>query len=200
MIKCNCGLIKTEDNISLFPKYGNLCKVCNRERLRVYYINNKEKIATRKRNHYLLNKIPYHEQSNEYKEKRNYQCNKTKRKRRDNDSLYKFRENIRGCIGRVFRDKGISKSSKAFDILGCDFKFFKSYIESQFEPWMTWDNYGLPKGNTIVPNKTWDLDHKIPLSTAKDELDAIKLNHYTNFQPLCSYINRCVKKNNLNYF
>ena len=38
------------------------------------------------------------------------------------------------------------------------------------------------------------LDHVVPLSTAKKEEDIIKLNHYTNLQPLCSKINRDIKK------
>ena len=38
---------------------------------------------------------------------------------------------------------------------------------------MNWDNAG-----------KWHLDHIIPISSAKNEEDIIKLNHYTNFQPL----------------
>jgi hypothetical protein len=38
---------------------------------------------------------------------------------------------------------------------------------------MNWDN-----------RKDWHLDHIYPVSLAKDEQELIKLNHYTNFQPL----------------
>lgn len=34
----------------------------------------------------------------------------------------------------------------------------------------------------------------IPLSSVTSEEDIIRLNHYTNLQPLCSYINRYIKK------
>ena len=40
----------------------------------------------------------------------------------------------------------------------------------------------------------WDLDHIIPVSSAKTEEELIKLNLYENFQPLCSKINRDLKK------
>jgi hypothetical protein len=59
---------------------------------------------------------------------------------------------------------------------------------------MNWDNYGLYNGNF---NYGWDLDHIIPLASATCEVDVIRLNHHTNFQPLCSNTNRNIKKDNL---
>jgi hypothetical protein len=60
---------------------------------------------------------------------------------------------------------------------------------------MTWENYGNPKDGILELNKTWDIDHIIPLYDAITEEDIIRLNHYTNLQPLCSYTNRIIKKN-----
>ena len=60
---------------------------------------------------------------------------------------------------------------------------------------MCWTNRGNPKDGTLELNKTWDLDHIIPISLAETEEDIIRLNHYTNFQPLCSYTNRFIKRN-----
>ena len=75
-------------------------------------------------------------------------------------------------------------------------EFFKAYLESQFLPWMSWDNYGLYNGEF---NYGFDLDHIIPISSAQIEADLLTLNHYSNFQPLCSKINREIKRDNLNY-
>ena len=69
---------------------------------------------------------------------------------------------------------------------------FKLYLESKFESWMSWENYGLYNGEL---NYGWDIDHIIPLSSTISEDEIIKLNHYTNLQPLDSYINRYVKRN-----
>jgi hypothetical protein len=49
---------------------------------------------------------------------------------------------------------------------------------------MTWDNHGNPKDGVFDLNKTWDIDHIIPITTAKTEDDVYRLNHYTNLQPL----------------
>jgi hypothetical protein len=57
---------------------------------------------------------------------------------------------------------------------------------------MTWENRGLYNGEL---NYGWDIDHIIPLDTAETIQDIIRLNHYTNLQPLCSKVNRDIKKN-----
>jgi len=58
---------------------------------------------------------------------------------------------------------------------------------------MNWDNYGLYNG---TENYGWDIDHITPLKTTKVEDEVIKLNHYSNLQPLCSYHNRNIKRDN----
>lgn len=88
------------------------------------------------------------------------------------------------------------KNNKTEIILGCSFEEFKLYLESKFEDWMNWENRGLYNGEF---NYGWDIDHIIPLSIAKSEEELIKLNHYTNLQPLCSKINRDIKSNILDY-
>jgi len=93
--------------------------------------------------------------------------------------------------GRV--DK--SKNAPYFlDKLGCSFEEFKLYLESKFEKWMNWDNYGKYNGEI---NYGWDIDHIIPLSSAKIEEEIYKLSHYTNLQPLCSKFNRDIKKDKI---
>jgi hypothetical protein len=94
------------------------------------------------------------------------------------------------------KGKGYSKKTKAYQILGCDKETFINYIESKWESWMTWENYGLYNGEL---NYGWDLDHIIPVSSALSYEDIIKLNHHTNFQPLCSKVNRVVKRDKLDW-
>ena len=115
---------------------------------------------------------------------------KSQRKRRQNP-INRFKENIRTRVRNSFASN--TKKSKSIAILGCSLEDFRTYIESKFEPWMNWNNYGNWNGTPKEINTSWDLDHIIPISKASSEEDIIALNHYTNFQPLCSYTNRCVK-------
>jgi hypothetical protein len=110
--------------------------------------------------------------------------------------LFKLKRIARRIIYNSFNNKNFIKTNITHEILGCSFEEFKQHLESLWEPWMNWDNYGNPKDAIVEPNKTWDIDHIIPLATAKTEDDVYRLNHYTNLQPLCSYVNRFVKRDN----
>jgi hypothetical protein len=110
------------------------------------------------------------------------------------DPTYKLKCYLRTNIKRTLHEKSFSKKCKTYEILGCSYEEFKSYLESKFEYWMTWDNHGNPKDGVLEPNKTWDIDHIIPISSGLTEEDIIRLNHYTNLQPLCSYVNRFIKR------
>jgi len=72
-----------------------------------------------------------------------------------------------------------------------------SHIESQFLSWMSWDNFGDVCGDSPDYNCGWDLDHIIPVSWAKTNEELYSLNHWSNFQPLCSKINRWQKKDKI---
>lgn len=64
-------------------------------------------------------------------------------------------------------------------------------------PEMSWDNHGLYNGDF---NYGWDIDHILPLSSAKTDEEVIKLNHYTNLQPLCSKVNRDIKSDKTDFY
>lgn len=111
-----------------------------------------------------------------------------------NDTLYSVSHSIRGSILKSSSSNNFIKTSKTTEILGCSFEEFKIYLESKFEDWMTWENRGWYNREL---NYGWDIDHIIPLSSAETEHDIIKLNHFSNLQPLCSYTNRYIKKDSI---
>lgn len=178
-----------------------------KKRNKEYYEKNKVKI-TKRNSDYVKNNF---EKTKEYKKKwagKNSEKLKEKRKkwRYENKDLIKLKHEeriksdpvyaitckLRKAILKTFRERAFTKNSKTIEILGCSFEEFKLYLESKFEDWMTWDNRGLYNSSF---NYGWDVDHIIPLSTAETIEDIIKLNHFTNLQPLCSKVNRDIKRN-----
>lgn len=160
-----------------------------------YYQNNKELIKEKNAKYYEKTKEDRKIRDAEYyiknKEKIRERRKKYKLMKIKTDPLYRLINNIRKLILMSIKLKGYNKNSKTAEILGCSFVEFRIHLESKFESWMSWDNYGKYNG---TPNFGWDIDHIIPMSSGKNEEEIIKLNHYTNLQPLCSLVNRNIKK------
>jgi hypothetical protein len=196
-----CNKCELEKDIIDFPKnkaskdgYRNYCKKCKNDADKLYKIEYNKKYRTKNRESIKeYNKKYESENKDKRKEYRNINKDRISENRRiyykkkiSNDILFRISRKVRNIIYKSV----INKNSKSESILGCTFEDFKLYIESNFENWMTWENYGKYNGEL---NYGWDIDHIKPLSSAKSEVDIIKLNHYTNLQPLCSKLNRHIK-------
>ena len=184
--KCTSRCIKCISRKKIISHEDSISKICNTCNIR------KELVDFPKDNGCRLgckNKCKICTKISQKLYMRKYVSNRLKK-----DSLFKIKKNIRTSITNNFRNGGYNKKSKTSQILGCSFEEFKLYLESKFETWMNWDNYGLYNNEA---NHGWDIDHIIPMSSTKTEDDVIKLNHYSNFQPLCSYINRNIKRDKI---
>lgn len=184
------------------------CKLCSKE----YKEANKAKLWEKRKKYNSNNSEPILQYSKQYKkdhseelkeirilqkgEKRIYDREYIKR-RKNIDPLFKLKKNISCRINESLRVNNYTKRSRTYIILGCTFEEFKTHIESLFKYWMNWNNYGNPKDGILEYNKTWDVDHIIPISSAKTEEELIKLNHFSNLQPLCSKVNRQEKFNKI---
>ena len=201
-----------ENNSDYHKKYLKEYRENNKEKskeyAKEYWENNKEKLKVYKKDwnnenkkyhkeynkdYYLENKEFLKKEAAEYRVNNKNKINKHTRERKKNDPLFKMRHGIGNLILKSIKRNGYSKKSKTAEILGCTFLEFKEYLESKFESWMTWENRGLYNGEI---NYGWDIDHIIPISSAETEEDVIRLNHFSNLQPLCSKINRDIKKDN----
>ena len=161
------------------------------------YENNKESVLLRQKKYRESNKEKSKIRKKKYNQQNRDKINQYQKNRRKNDILFKLNDNIHRMINASLKRKNCRKKSKTTDILGCTIQEFKEHIESQFEDWMNWNNYGNPKDGIFAPNKTWDIDHQIPISTALTESEILNLNHYNNLKPLCTYYNRWVKSDKL---
>ena len=161
----------------------------NKTNTKNYRKNNPETAKASSKKYKTKNK----EKVKEYREKYKERKNELVREKRKNNPIYKLAHLIRGSINKALARNGFKKNSRTHEVLGCTYEFFKDHIEVQFQSWMTWNNHGLYNGEF---DYGWDLDHIEPISNAINEADVIRLSHYTNFQPLCSKVNRDIKRNN----
>jgi hypothetical protein len=187
--KANCGVsnmckscaFKYRQSTKLQPKEipdFKTCTRCNTEKEITYFvkdISKKDGIASRCK-----------------------RCtNELRTNRCSRDITFKMSNSIRSSITTSFTScaKGLFvKNSKTEDILGIPFPKMKEIVASQFLNWMSWDKYGNCENGSY--SCSWDLDHIIPISYAKTEEEIYLLNHWSNFQPLCSRINRIDKRAN----
>jgi len=164
-----------------------------------YYSKNKESIREKNNKWIESNKDYYIQYQKDYRMKNlidRDKVNEYRKNRRLNDPIFKVSEMMRNIIKKSLKNGEYIKKSNTESILGCSFEEFKIYLESKFVTWMKWNNQGLYNGEL---NYGWDVDHVIPLSSAKTEEDVLKLNHYSNLQPLCSKINRDIKKDKIKF-
>jgi|688.fasta_scaffold92784_5 hypothetical protein len=162
---------------------------------KIYYQENKDIIKEKKKQYRENNKEHIKEIRKQYRLKNREKIAKQKKIYQEkllSTDIGKLKHNIRQAIRRSLISKGYKKKFSSEQVLGCSIEEFKIYLESKFESWMNWDNKGQYNG---TPNYGWDVDHITPLSSAKTEEELLKLNHFSNLQPLCSYVNRDIKKN-----
>jgi hypothetical protein len=208
-----CKYCKIEKELIDFSKNKNTkdnlqpsCRKCMSDVSKLWKLNNIEKSKEIKRNYYQNNIKGNREEANIYSTKwrlnnkdktskyndnwllknKNYQkeymlknkgyMNKYFKKRMSEDSVFKIHHNTRNLIKNSFKracNGTYKKGLKTESILGCSIAEFIEFISNKFTKGMNMENHG-----------EWHFDHVIPISTAKTEDDIIRLNHYTNFQPL----------------
>ena len=181
-------------NKSMKDGLGHYCKSCQNKANQDSNFNNKDKrkeTLTKWRNN---NRPKLRQQDKDRYDKNNIKENK-KIWQRNNPVRRRaikkrhYDKNIKNnplkalptrlCIRLNTALKKNKKSGSVVRDLGCTIPELKIYLESRFQPGMTWDNYGKGHGK-------WQIDHILPLAsfdlTNRNEL--IKACHYTNLQPL----------------
>ena len=158
-----------------------------KENLKIWKENNKEYIKEYNSKRYEKNKEEINLNKKKWRseniEKINEYRRKYQKERLKKDPLFKLISSIRNRVNSSFSKNGYKKNSKTQEIIGCSFDNFKLYLESLFMDGMSWENQG-----------KWHLDHIIPISSAKSVEEIIKLNHFSNYQPLWEIDN--IRKSN----
>ena len=182
--KANSEKLKEQDklyrlnNSEKLKEQDKLYRLNNKEKIKEYFIINKEKRKEYHKTYALNNKEKAKQYRLNNKEKINLYYKKYRKEKKITKPLFKLRCDISSNIQQAIKRQGYTKKTKTYEILGCSFEEFKMHLERQFTEGMNWENQG-----------QWHLDHIYPVSLAKDEDELIKLNHYTNFQPLWAFDN-----------
>ena len=128
-----------------------------------------------------------------YRERTKNQRNAYERNKAKNDPIFRIARTLRSRMRGLIKTNlkagiRVSKNSTAEKNLGCNFEYFKRYIEKKWLYKMSWDNYG---------SKGWHIDHIIPAGmidlTKKENQEYA--NNYKNLQPMWAKDN--IKKNAL---
>lgn len=103
--------------------------------------------------------------------------------RRKKDIRYKIECRLRTRFWAALKRGKSVKRSSVIKLTSCSIEYLKSHIESQFQPGMSWENYGNPKDGQ---SNGWHIDHIIPCAAfdLTDPEQQAKCFHYTNLQPL----------------
>jgi hypothetical protein len=191
--KCNtCHKIKfvTEfhKNNKTSDGFKYICKTCSKKYNKKYKTQNKTAILLQEKKRYLKNrekriiqqkiwndnnKIITKIWQRKYKKRRNF----LRRRRCKMDISYRLICNTRRKMNNLL--KGINKSQKTIDLLGCNGIEYKQHIELFYYKNMTWNTQGSGK------NK-WQIHHICPLEffDMRDPIEQKQAWHYSNTIPL----------------
>jgi hypothetical protein len=145
-----------------------------RENQKKWEKNNKDKIKKYGKKYANNNKDKISFRRKEYR-KKNKEILKIKRNskvkiKRQTDIKFKLKSNVSRAIRNALIKNNSSKNNNSFiKYVNYTMTELKQHLESLFEPWMNWDNYGVYKIDTWDDQNsltwTWQIDHIIPQST-----------------------------------
>lgn len=182
MKRCSkCGIEKDEKefykNNRAKDKLCIWCKECdkahkhdNLDKIRTYCHNNAERIRAVRQSYWRTNS----NKMRQYRQHNATTINTSRKQRRDNDYGYRMSCVLRSRLYKALF--GNFKHGSAVRDLGCSRKEFDAWIESQFQPGMTWANYGTE----------WQIDHIIPFKFIDETQYSHQrvVCHYKNLRPM----------------
>lgn len=160
-------------------KYNDVNKDKRKIYIKKWREKNKDEIKLKTAKYYIENKDVISKRIKTYVENNKdivrYRRNKYERRKTKDDIQFRIGKNLRRRLRNSLHIK--TKSGSAVRDLGCSIDELKSYLESKFQPGMTWDNYGY---------HGWHIDHIKPLASfdLTDRNQLLNACHYTNLQPL----------------
>lgn len=183
-------------NSNKIKKYNEKWRKNNIEYRKKYYQNNIKKFEKYRQDNIKktieYSKIYYKNNKKRYKKiRKKYQYNRKK-----TDIRFKLKSNISSAINRELKRRLSDKNSKStFSFLPYTVDDLIKHLESLFQPWMNWQNYGNKAG-------MWCIDHRYPDSSfnykSVEDEEFKKCWALENLQPM-EYIENIKKSDKLIY-
>jgi len=168
---------------------SSTCKPCDRLASRENQRENPER--AKKNNSNFLNKNPNYKKQWKAKNKKQQTLY---RREYESQTHIRLKKTISAAIWKALKNKETSKTSSTLSFLPYSIDKLKTHIESQFEPWMSWDNWGMYELDTWDDNDsrtwTWQIDHKKPMArhvySCQEDSEFLKAWELSNLRPLKS--------------
>ena len=187
-------IIIKEKRKDYFIEYRNRPE--NKERqakiTKKFYLKNKDRkeFKEKRRKYQSENRDKQNIYSKNYRIRHSERLSLKEKERCKVDLNYRFRRRISTRIRNaiVFHTESNHKDRGSLELLDApSIKFVWKHLESQFESWMNWNNYGKYDKNY----KTWQIDHIIPCASfdLKCPVQQLACFHWSNLQPLLSKTN-----------
>lgn len=165
---------KNKDTIKAYNKnYKTKNKESLKKQRKVYVADNRKKIAAYQKEYDAQNKDKQLARNRKFyvNNKKNITSKKSQAAtlRKKSDPSFRLRVNCSSLVRTYLLRNGSRKDGKSIlKYLPYTMSDLKNHIESLFESWMTWDNYGMYGYKTWVDNDQstwkWNIDHIIPQS------------------------------------
>lgn len=151
----------------------------NRKKSLEYYYKNREKILVYKRNLYKVFREKELERQKIYNQlsSTRTKINNRRKNKYINEPQHKLRAILRARLRKAVGSN--QKAGSAVRDLGCSIAELKIWLENQFQPGMSWENWGFG-------DDKWHIDHIKPLHMfdLTDRKQFLEACHYTNLRPL----------------
>jgi hypothetical protein len=149
-------------------EYANVLKRCNIHDIDYYSEECPVCSGIRKKNYNKEHEEELKEYGRIYTRKNKDKINRSRRDRRKNDPEYNIRRIVSSSVYGMIRSQSSSKNGSIISHLSYSLQDLKDHLEAQFEPWMSWNNWGKYNAKTWDDNDpstwTWNIDHIIPHS------------------------------------
>lgn len=158
------------------------CKSCLNQNFKSYYHSSGRKESDYYKTYRQQNKEYFNQYSNNHYHTKKELYREWNKNKYHSDPSFRIKHVTSARISEALKTYNTLKNNRTIEYLGCNMEEYTLYLEKQFTPEMSWNNYG----------EFWEIDHILPIDSFDLEIEEnlYKCFHYTNTQPLEKSKNR----------